>query len=894
MNLQQRLEATVGQAESDAGLLHDIVHGDANTEVQTEGGPVKSVARAIQGVEDDLAASRSELTGQVIEATRQAVLSASTASISSLKAGEAAQTLTDVRALADAATSAVIIPTQTWRANGAQTDFTLDHSVGHPGALQVTVAGVLQTPVEAYGLADVRTLRLVSAPAAGVDITVRLLDKESQTGAASAMEWAIKTSGTVQGGEYSAKYHAQSVVASASTAAQKAVDAAGSATAAASFATTATTKASEAAASATGAAMSQATASTQANAATASAINAATSATAAAGSASTASTKANETATNATASTSSASQSASSASAGSLSASAAASSATSAGTKAADAQVSATAAAGSASAAATSATSAANSLTAVNNVFDTFDDRFLGAKATDPSTDNDGNAILAGAVYYNSASSQVKFYNGAAWESPALSASTSATNAFNSANVSSASATNSASSATASAASAVTAVTKAVEAATSATGAATSAANSASNAVASANAASAAAGSATASAGSALSAAATLTSVQTQAVRAADWAEKTSATVDGTGYSAKHWAGQAAGSAAAVTSNTVIPADVFTATAGQTDFTLSRGIGYPGAILVTVAGVPQAPIDAYTVVNSTTLRFSSGLAAVVGISVRYLDKEAQSGAAVAQEWASKTGGTVSGSTEYSAKTHAQNASASAVTATQRSGDATASASAAAGSASTASTKATEANVSAGNAATSAATATTKASEASTSAANAASSASAAAGSASSASGSASTSATRASEAAGSAATASTRASESSSSASSAEGSASAANTSASQANSSASSASGSASTATSAANNAQTYATQAQAAAASASGSNVAPQVFTGNGSATDFALATASSSVHKLIVSVANVVQDSLDAYLLINSGATLRFSSAPNNGSRIVVRYL
>jgi hypothetical protein len=391
-----------------------------------------------------------------------------------------------------------------------------------------------------------------------------------------------------------------------------------------------------------------------------------------------------------------------------------------------------------------------------------------------------------------------------------------------------------------------------------------------------------------------LNAAATLTSVQTQAVRAADWAEKTSATVDGTGYSAKHWAGQAAGSAAAVTSNTVIPADVFTATAGQTDFTISRAIGYPGAILVTVAGVPQAPIDAYTVVNSTTLRFSSGLAAGVGISVRYLDKEAQSGAAVAQEWASKTGGTVSGSTEYSAKTHAQNASASATTSASSAAASANSATAATTSASTANTRATEASTSAANAAGSASTAVTKASEASTSAANAASSASAAAGSASSALGSASTSATRASEAAGSAATASTRASESSSSASSAAGSASAANTSASQANSSASSASGSASTATSAANNAQTYATQAQAAAASASGSNVAPQVFTGNGSATDFALATAASSVHKLIVSVANVVQDSLDAYLLINSGATLRFSSPPANGSRIVVRYI
>jgi len=64
--------------------------------------------------------------------------------------------------------------------------------------------------------------------------------------------------------------------------------------------------------------------------------------------------------------------------------------------------------------------------------------------------------------------------------------------------------------------------------------------------------------------------------------------------------------------------------------------------------------------------------------------------------------------------------------------------------------------------------------------------------------------------------------------------------------------------------------------------------------VFAGNGSTVDFALATASGSVHKLMVTVGNVVQDSLDSYSLVNSGATLRFSAAPNNGSRIFVRYL
>ena len=38
--------------------------------------------------------------------------------------------------------------------------------------------------------------------------------------------------------------------------------------------------------------------------------------------------------------------------------------------------------------------------TAAETALDTFDDRFLGAKASDPSVDNDGNALVDGALYF--------------------------------------------------------------------------------------------------------------------------------------------------------------------------------------------------------------------------------------------------------------------------------------------------------------------------------------------------------------------------------------------------------------------------------------------------------------------------------------------------------------
>jgi len=75
----------------------------------------------------------------------------------------------------------------------------------------------------------------------------------------------------------------------------------------------------------------------------------------------------------------------------------------------------ASAAASSATAAASSAVSAANSAAAAAAAFDSFDDTYLGSFSSDPTTDNDGNALVEGALYFNSPSNEMRVYDGANW-----------------------------------------------------------------------------------------------------------------------------------------------------------------------------------------------------------------------------------------------------------------------------------------------------------------------------------------------------------------------------------------------------------------------------------------------------------------------------------------------
>jgi len=76
----------------------------------------------------------------------------------------------------------------------------------------------------------------------------------------------------------------------------------------------------------------------------------------------------------------------------------------------------------SAGTASTKAGEASSSATAAANSFDSFDDRYLGAKSSDPSTDNDGNALITGALYFDSSANAMKVYTGSAWQTVTVSA----------------------------------------------------------------------------------------------------------------------------------------------------------------------------------------------------------------------------------------------------------------------------------------------------------------------------------------------------------------------------------------------------------------------------------------------------------------------------------------
>jgi hypothetical protein len=208
---------------------------------------------------------------------------------------------------------------------------------------------------------------------------------------------------------------ASEAAASAVAADTSATNAAASATASASSATAAASSASGVSAAETAAANS---ATAAANSATAAATaetnaetaetNAETAETNAAASATTATTKAGEAATSAT----SASTSASTAT---TKASEAATSASNASTSETNAATSSTNAANSATAAATAQTGAEAARDAALAAFDSFDDRYLGPKASDPTVDNDGDPLAAGMLYFNTTTDDMKVYEGSVW-----------------------------------------------------------------------------------------------------------------------------------------------------------------------------------------------------------------------------------------------------------------------------------------------------------------------------------------------------------------------------------------------------------------------------------------------------------------------------------------------
>ena len=113
----------------------------------------------------------------------------------------------------------------------------------------------------------------------------------------------------------------------------------------------------------------------------------------------------------ASAAATSATNSANSATASANSASAAASSESNAATSESNASTSASNASTSATNASNSATAAANSASAAEAYADNFDDAYLGAKASNPSVDNDGDPLDDGALYFDTTNNVMKVYD---------------------------------------------------------------------------------------------------------------------------------------------------------------------------------------------------------------------------------------------------------------------------------------------------------------------------------------------------------------------------------------------------------------------------------------------------------------------------------------------------
>ena len=258
--------------------------------------------------------------------------------------------------------------------------------------------------------AQSRVIKNVANPVNAQDAATK---NWSETASTSQVNIATTKASEASSSATASANSATAASSSASGASNSATAAANSATAGAASASTAATKASLAT---TNGAAQVALATTQAGLATTNGAAQVALATTQAGLATTngaaqvvlataqktiAVTKASESAASATASANSATASANSATASGNSATAAASSASTATTKRNESSASATAAANSAAAAATA--------------LDSFDDRYLGAKSSAPNQDNDGNALVQGALYFDTSANGMKVYDGSAW-----------------------------------------------------------------------------------------------------------------------------------------------------------------------------------------------------------------------------------------------------------------------------------------------------------------------------------------------------------------------------------------------------------------------------------------------------------------------------------------------
>jgi hypothetical protein len=287
----------------------------------------------------------------------------------------------------------------------------VDSILGSATAAATSAASAATSAASAATSAgSAETSAIASAASATTSLNSAAAAATSATSAATSATAAATSATSAATSATAAATSATSAAASATTAAASVATIAGYATTASNSASAAATSAASASASATAAATSATSAAASAASIVGDAAAAATSAASASTSAASALTSATSAAASATTAANSVATIAGYATTASNSASAAATSAASASTSASSASTDAASAATSASSALTSATSAATT-------YDNFDDRYLGAKSTPPTLDNDGNALITGALYWNTPGATMFAWSGSAWGS---------------------------------------------------------------------------------------------------------------------------------------------------------------------------------------------------------------------------------------------------------------------------------------------------------------------------------------------------------------------------------------------------------------------------------------------------------------------------------------------
>ena len=346
-------------------------------------------------------ASISVITTKALEAATSATNAATSASAAATSASNAATYETNSATNGAAASAAALSAIESKDAAAASESAAAGSELNASNYATNASSSAAVAASEASSASDSETNAAASA-ASALAIYGDATTQAASVAAAAASESAAATSETNAG---TSETNAAS---SASAASTSATNAATSATNAASSASSASTSATNAAASATAASGSASAAASSASAASASETAAAASETAAGASETAAAASETAAGTSEVNAATSETNAANSASAASASQSAAATSATNASNSASAASTSETNAAASETAAAASEAAAAAS-------FDAFDDRYLGSKTSDPSVDNDGNALLTGALYFDSVTGVMKVWSGSNW-----------------------------------------------------------------------------------------------------------------------------------------------------------------------------------------------------------------------------------------------------------------------------------------------------------------------------------------------------------------------------------------------------------------------------------------------------------------------------------------------